>query len=156
MTDGTTSRSVSAASVHGGASSNSATLLAAKALTIVKWNTSTGGMVLAEADLQSWDHTNFTLNWTTNFANEAYVVHYIAIGGTSVDGEGRCLDPGDRRQSRSANHGCRLSAGRRAARERQLPANGGTTNHPPGDSRPGPRGHGRRRPPMGERVLLHR
>src|SRR5262249_55674183 len=38
---------------------------------------------LAEADLQSWDATNFTLNWTTNNAT-AYVIHFIAIGGPAV------------------------------------------------------------------------
>ena len=53
--------------------------LANKALTIVDWNAA----VLAEADLQSWDATNFTLNWTTNNAT-AYVIHFIAIGGPAV------------------------------------------------------------------------
>ena len=39
--------------------------------------------LLAEADLQSWDATNFTLNWTAN-NGPAYVVHFIAIGGPTV------------------------------------------------------------------------
>ena len=53
--------------------------MANKALTVVKW----GEVVVAEADLSSWDSTNFTLNWTTNDVNP-FVVHYIAIGGSDV------------------------------------------------------------------------
>ncbi len=80
MTDGTTSRSVAAASQTAQAViSNASTRMANKALTIVQW----GEVLVAEADLQSWDATNFTLNWTTNDAN-AYVIHYIVIGGTDV------------------------------------------------------------------------
>ena len=38
---------------------------------------------MKEADLASWDATNFTLNWTTNDST-AYVIHFIAIGGSDV------------------------------------------------------------------------
>jgi hypothetical protein len=41
------------------------------------------GNLRAEADLQSVDATNFTLNWTTNNTS-AYIFHFIAIGGTHV------------------------------------------------------------------------
>jgi hypothetical protein len=41
------------------------------------------GTLKAEADLQSVDATNFTLNWTTNNST-AYIFHFIAIGGTHV------------------------------------------------------------------------
>ncbi len=79
MTDGTTSKSVSASTQNAAATATSSSRIASKALTIVKW----GNVVLAEADLQSWDASNFTLNWTTNDAT-AYVIHYLAIGGSDV------------------------------------------------------------------------
>ncbi|MEP6593303.1 MAG: hypothetical protein ABJC51_06400, partial [Acidobacteriota bacterium] len=79
MTDGTTSRSVGAASQTGQSPSNASTRMANKALTLVQWSEVT----VAEADLSSWDATNFTLNWTTNNAT-AYVIHYIVIGGPDV------------------------------------------------------------------------
>ncbi|MEO8521297.1 MAG: hypothetical protein ABI603_08040, partial [Acidobacteriota bacterium] len=80
MTDGTTSRSIGAASQTAQtATSNSSTRMANKALTLVQW----GETVVAEADLSSWDATNFTLRWTTNNAT-AYVIHYIVIGGADV------------------------------------------------------------------------
>ncbi len=80
MTDGTTSRSVGAASQTAQAVlSNASTRMANKALTLVQWSE----VLVAEADLQSWDDTNFTLRWTTNDAN-AYVIHYIVIGGPDV------------------------------------------------------------------------
>lgn len=41
------------------------------------------GTLRAEADLQSVDSTNFTLNWTTNNTS-AYIFHFIAIGGTHI------------------------------------------------------------------------
>ena len=79
MTDGTASRSVSTSSQDGVANSNASTRMASKVLTIVRW----GEVAVAEADLSSWNDTNFTLNWTTNDAN-SYVIHYIAIGGSDV------------------------------------------------------------------------
>jgi hypothetical protein len=79
MTDGTRSRSVSTSSQTGVTTSNASTRMANKVLTMVRW----GEVVVAEADLSAWDSTNFTLNWTTNDAN-AYVVHFIAIGGSDV------------------------------------------------------------------------
>ena len=79
MTDGTTSRSVSTSSRDGQNFANASTRMASKALTLVSW----GETVVAEADLQSWNETSFTLNWTTN-DTAAYVIHYIAIGGSDV------------------------------------------------------------------------
>ncbi len=79
MTDGTTSESLAASSQDAMASSNSITRLANKALTIIQWSST----VEAEADLSSWDSTNFILNWTTNNTS-AYVIHFIAIGGTGI------------------------------------------------------------------------
>jgi hypothetical protein len=76
MTDGTTSYSASAASLDNANNSNASRKIAAKALTIVQW----GEATVAEADLQSWTTTTFTLNWTTNNAT-AYVIHYLIIGG---------------------------------------------------------------------------
>jgi len=81
MTDGSTSRSLSASSENGGATSNAASRLASKVLTIVKWGAP--GFTLAEADFTSWDEVNLTLNWSTN-DTLPYVVHYIAVGGTDV------------------------------------------------------------------------
>jgi len=46
---------------------------------MVRW----GEVVVAEADLSSWNDTTFTLNWTTNDA-ASYVIHYIAIGGSDI------------------------------------------------------------------------
>ncbi len=80
MTDGTTSRSVSTSSQDGVARPNASTRMANKVLTMVRW----GEVVVAEADLSSWNDTTFTLNWTTNDA-AGYVIHYIAIGGSDVD-----------------------------------------------------------------------
>jgi hypothetical protein len=81
MTDGTTSFSAAAASRDGAGPVFPGVWrrLADKALAI--W--SPGGVALAEADLQSWDTANFTLNWTTNDATP-YVIHFIAIGGPTV------------------------------------------------------------------------
>jgi hypothetical protein len=79
MTDGTTSKSVATASQTGVGTSNASTRMANKALTIVQW----GEVTVAEADLQSWNATSFTPNWTTNNAT-AYVIHYIVIGGPDV------------------------------------------------------------------------
>jgi len=79
MTDGTTSRSVSTSSQVGGNKSNTSTRMAQKAMTLVQW----GEVLVAEADLTSWDETTFTLNWTTNDSS-AYVIHYIAIGGSDI------------------------------------------------------------------------
>ena len=79
MTDGTTSRSVSTSSQDGVGTSNASTRMANKVLTMVRW----GEVVVAEADLSSWNDTTFTLNWTTNDL-AGYVIHYIAIGGSDV------------------------------------------------------------------------
>ena len=80
FTDGTANeRSASAASQDNAGFSNASRRIADKAITIVQW----GETVLAEANRTAWDATNFTLNWTTNDAN-AYVIHFIAIGGTEI------------------------------------------------------------------------
>ena len=79
MTDGTRSRSVSTSSQDGATTSNASTRMANKVLTMVRW----GEVVVAEADLSSWNDTTFTLNWTTNDA-ASYVIHYIAIGGSDI------------------------------------------------------------------------
>ncbi|MEW6171853.1 MAG: hypothetical protein AB1510_02120 [Bacillota bacterium] len=80
FSDGVNSRSVAVASLdndlygnYGGAISSTAVL------TIVN----PGDVVVARCSLASWDATNFVLNWTTNDA-VAYVIHFIAIGGTDV------------------------------------------------------------------------
>jgi len=83
ITDGTTSKSVSASSQGGSSGSHTANRVASKAITIVKWAPASGAMLLAEADLQSWDSTNIVLNWTTKDSYQ-YVVHYLAIGGSDV------------------------------------------------------------------------
>ena len=79
MTDGTTSISSSAASHHNQATSNTSRRMAYKAITITTWSETT----LAEADLTSWDTTNFNLDWTTSDAT-AWRIHYLAIGGDYV------------------------------------------------------------------------
>ena len=79
MTDGTRSRSVSTSSQDGAPTSNASTRMANKVLTMVRW----GEIVVAEADLSSWNDTTFTLNWTTN-DTASYVIHYIAIGGSDI------------------------------------------------------------------------
>jgi hypothetical protein len=78
VSDGTTSRSVAGASQNGMNPSNTARRMSANALTIVKW----GEVTLAEATV-AFDATNLTFTWTTNTGN-AYVIHYLALGGTSV------------------------------------------------------------------------
>ena len=79
MTDGTTSISSSAASHHNQAVANTSRRMAYKAITITAWSENT----LAEADLTSWDSTNFNLNWTTSDAT-AWRIYYLAIGGDYV------------------------------------------------------------------------
>jgi hypothetical protein len=53
--------------------------MAAAALTIANFT----GTTLAEATVTAWDTNNFTLSWNPNDAN-AYVIHFIAIGGSYV------------------------------------------------------------------------
>ncbi len=77
--DGTTSKSVGASSQDAVGTSNASRRVANKALTIIQWSET----VLAEADFSSWDATNFTISWSTNNAT-AYVIHFIAIGGSDV------------------------------------------------------------------------
>ena len=79
FSNGTTSASNGAASKDGQGTGVAARRMAGKVLTIIDPSQT----VLAEADVASWDSTNFTLNWTTNDAN-AYIIHFIAISGTDV------------------------------------------------------------------------
>lgn len=79
MTDGTTSAAIATSSDDNVGTSAAHRRIASKALSVMN----AAGTVLAEADLQSSDATNFTLNWTTNNAT-AYVVHFVAIGGNDI------------------------------------------------------------------------
>jgi hypothetical protein len=79
MSDGTANYSVAASSLSGGAPT-AYRRIASKAITIVRGD----GTLIAEADRQPWNATNFVLNWTTNTAATGYVVHFIAIGGSGV------------------------------------------------------------------------
>ena len=79
MTDGTTSKSAAMASRSNGSTPVAARRLANTVITVIDYSST----VQAEADLQSWDATNFTLSWTTNNAT-GYVIHFIAIGGSGV------------------------------------------------------------------------
>jgi hypothetical protein len=79
FSDGTTHGSGSSASQTGLATSSVARRMANKVITVVKADQT----LLAEADLQSWTATNFTLNWTTN-DTYPYIVHYLIIGGSDV------------------------------------------------------------------------
>jgi hypothetical protein len=76
FTDGSTSYSSAIASQDNSGTSNASRRMANKALTIVQW----GEATVAEADLYSWDSTNFTLRWTTNNTT-AYVIHYLVLSG---------------------------------------------------------------------------
>ena len=53
--------------------------MANKVITVVKYDQT----LLAEADLQSWNATSFTLNWTTN-DTYPYIVHYLLMAGSDV------------------------------------------------------------------------
>ena len=79
FSDGTTSYSFSAASQDNVSTSNTSRRFAAKALTIVEW----GEVLLAEANLSSWNTSTFSLNWTTNNSGQ-YIIHYMIIGGNDV------------------------------------------------------------------------
>jgi hypothetical protein len=79
MTDGTTSRAVATVAWDDVNHANTSRRLAAKVLTMVEWDE----VLLAEADLQSWDAATFTLAWTAN-DTVAAVVHFVAIGGPGV------------------------------------------------------------------------
>src|SRR5712692_5617965 len=79
MTDGTTSKAVATASQNNVTTSSASRRVANKVITIVQW----GQTVLAEADVTSMGVTTFVLNWTTN-NNQAYIIHYMLIGGTDI------------------------------------------------------------------------
>lgn len=40
--------------------------------------------ILAEADMTSLDADGFTLNWSTVHATDAYLIHYLALGGSDI------------------------------------------------------------------------
>jgi len=79
FTDGTTSKSVSTSSDNGAGVSEAYRRMANKAFTIVR----EFGDTRCEADLSSWDATNFTLNWTTN-ETDARTIHWIAFTGPNL------------------------------------------------------------------------
>jgi hypothetical protein len=82
MTDGTTSGSAGGGSRSGQDTTDASRRMANKAITLVEW----GQTLMAEADLDSWNATNFTLNWTTNDGS-AHVIHFLAIGGSQVSAQ---------------------------------------------------------------------
>jgi hypothetical protein len=73
------SYSVAASSQNGVTTTVCGRRVAAAALTIANFS----GATLAEATVTAWDNNTFTLNWVTN-NNQAYLIHFIAIGGTDV------------------------------------------------------------------------
>ena len=73
FSDGTTDGSGSSASQNGVATAAVARRMADKVLTVVKWDQT----LLAEANLQSWNATGFTLNWTTNDSRAVSSIHYL-------------------------------------------------------------------------------
>jgi hypothetical protein len=79
VTDGTTSRSISVASQDNPPNSVSGRRMAAVPISMVDYTQST----YAEAALTSLDATNIVLNWTAN-SSTADVIHYLAIGGSTV------------------------------------------------------------------------
>ena len=79
FSDGTTHGSGSSASQNGVGTSAVSRRMANKVLTVVKWDQT----LLAEADLQAWDATGFTLNWTTN-DTYPYIIHYLLIAGSDI------------------------------------------------------------------------
>ncbi|MFO1485862.1 MAG: GEVED domain-containing protein [Verrucomicrobiaceae bacterium] len=81
FSDGTTSYSISTAGQDNVSTTNTARRIAAKVLSLVQYDAAS---VVAEANLASWDSTNFTLNWTTNSSGTGYIVHYMIIGGPAV------------------------------------------------------------------------
>ena len=95
---------MSTSSQDGAPTSNASTRMANKVLTMVRW----GEVVVAEADLSSWNDTTFTLNWTTNDA-ASYVIHYIAIGGSDI-------------QARVVDWTMRHDRGKRDGGRRRIPA----------------------------------
>ncbi len=77
--DGSTGYAFAAASQDDEDNGDTSRRFAAKAFTLVEW----GEVLLAEADVASWNATSFTLNWTTN-NNSATIIHYMLIGGNDV------------------------------------------------------------------------
>src|SRR5437016_630866 len=81
VTDGTRSRSTSAAALKGNNPSQTNRRAAAVPLTIID---TTGTTPIAEATFQqAWDGTNFYVQWSPNNTS-AWMIHFIAIGGTNV------------------------------------------------------------------------
>lgn len=86
VSDGTTALSAAASSVDNAGTSNASRRMAAKALTIVQY----GEVLIAEANLTTWDETTFTLTWTTNNTT-AYVIHYMVIGGNGTEVDAKAI-----------------------------------------------------------------
>src|SRR5437667_2135303 len=81
FTDGTTNGSIGTTSLDASGSPTDKHYVSPKAIEIL----TTAGAAAGEADMQAtpWDATNFYLTWTANDAN-AYIVHFLAIGGSGV------------------------------------------------------------------------
>lgn len=77
--DGSNGYAVAGASRDGMSSSTTARRMVALPISFIRSDRT----VTAEASITSWDSTNVSLNWTSNDSN-AYVIHYIVIGGSSV------------------------------------------------------------------------
>lgn len=79
LTDGTTSKAVATSDADAVSTTVVGRRMTNTAVVIID----PAGTAIAEADLQSWNSSGFTLNWTTNDAT-ATVIHFLAIGGPKV------------------------------------------------------------------------
>lgn len=79
VSDGTNDYCVTGGSRTGTSTSDGKTRIATSLLRFMNNSTTNFG----EADLQSWNSTTFTLNWTTA-ASSTYRVQYLLIGGTGI------------------------------------------------------------------------
>jgi hypothetical protein len=81
FTDGTTNGSIGTTSLDATSTPTDKHYVSPHAVEIL----TTAGAAAGEADMQAtpWDATNFYLTWTANDAN-AYIVHFLAIGGSGV------------------------------------------------------------------------
>ena len=80
MTDGTTSRTVAASSNDGVTTPNAARRVSDKLLAVIDATDTTAAQ---EMTFVSWDATHVTVNWTM-FTGTQYVIHFMVIGGSSV------------------------------------------------------------------------
>ncbi|MEX0668483.1 MAG: hypothetical protein WD061_01965 [Candidatus Saccharimonadales bacterium] len=80
FSDGTTSYAVSGASEDAVTTSNTEQRIAAKCITII----SDGEVVIGEADLDSWDDTNITVDWTDAPVTSDEIMFWV-VGGEGVE-----------------------------------------------------------------------